>query len=62
MNRGVIESLFEFSNSGRGSYLVHSDKTHVDEVIDKILIEISPNRLGLLLTEILISQHLITFN
>ena len=40
MNREVIEQFFEFSNSGRGAYLINSDKQHIDETIDKILIEI----------------------
>ena len=40
MNREVIESLFKFENSGRGAYLIDSDKKHIDEVISKILVEI----------------------
>lgn len=40
MNKEVIECLFKFNNSGRGAYLIDSDKKHIDDVIDKILIEI----------------------
>lgn len=40
MNREVISDLFVFSNSGSGSYLLRSDKNYIDNLIDKILIEI----------------------
>ena len=40
MNKEIIECLFEFTNSGRGAYLINSDKKSIDNVIDKILIKI----------------------
>ena len=40
MNKEQIKRLFRFSNSGRGAYLINSDEHYIDDVIDKIIIEI----------------------